>query len=72
MGGERFGHSNGDSGWRWDKGGMGGKEACPATEIKEGLGKGKEYEVNTEEHLSKLTSKYKYSASHRKTRSFMD
>lgn len=47
MSGERFGHSNGDSGWRWDKGGvgMGGKEACPATEIKEGLGKGKEYEV---------------------------
>ena len=50
MSGERFGHSNGDSGWRWDKGGvgMGGKEACPATEIKEGLGKGKEYEVRIE------------------------
>ena len=46
MSGERFGHSNGDSGWRWDKGGvgMGGKEAGPATEIKEGLGKGKDYE----------------------------
>ena len=47
---QRFGHSNGDSGWRWDKGGvgMGGKEACPATEIKEGLGKDKEYPVNIE------------------------
>merc|ERR1719373_73609 len=47
MSGERFGHSNGDSGWRWDKNGvgMGGKEAGPATEIKEGVGKGKEYEV---------------------------
>eukprot|EP00088_Acartia_fossae_P016855 TRINITY_DN19496_c0_g1_i1.p1 TRINITY_DN19496_c0_g1~~TRINITY_DN19496_c0_g1_i1.p1 ORF type:complete len:113 (-),score=39.82 TRINITY_DN19496_c0_g1_i1:351-689(-) len=43
---QRFGHSNGDSGWRWDKGGvgMGGKEKGPATEIKEGLGKGKDYE----------------------------
>ena len=53
MSGERFGHSNGDSGWRWDKGGvgMGGKEACPATEIKEGLGKGKEYEVRIEHRI---------------------
>jgi len=44
---QRFGHANGDSGWRWDKNGvgMGGKEAGPATEIKEGVGKGKEYEV---------------------------
>jgi len=43
---QRFGHSNGDSGWRWDNNGvgMGGKTAEPATEIKEGLGKGKEYE----------------------------
>eukprot|EP00088_Acartia_fossae_P071514 TRINITY_DN9828_c0_g1_i1.p1 TRINITY_DN9828_c0_g1~~TRINITY_DN9828_c0_g1_i1.p1 ORF type:complete len:106 (-),score=38.84 TRINITY_DN9828_c0_g1_i1:69-386(-) len=42
---QRFGHSGGDSGWRWDKGGvgMGGKEKGPATEIKEGLGKDKEY-----------------------------
>jgi len=47
MSGERFGHANGDSGWRWEKNGvgMGGKEAGPGTEIKEGLGKGKEYEV---------------------------
>jgi len=46
MSGERFGHSNGDSGWRWEKNGvgMGGKEAGPATQIKEGLGKGKDYE----------------------------
>jgi hypothetical protein len=38
---QRFGHSGGDSGWRWEKNGvgMGGKEAGPATEIKEGLGK---------------------------------
>jgi len=47
MSGERFGHANGDSGWRWEKNGvgMGGKEAGPGTEAKEGLGKGKEYEV---------------------------
>jgi len=47
MSGERFGHSNGDSGWRWDNNGvgMGGKDAGPATEIKEGMGKGKDYEV---------------------------
>eukprot|EP00092_Neocalanus_flemingeri_P041534 GFUD01045233.1.p1 GENE.GFUD01045233.1~~GFUD01045233.1.p1 ORF type:complete len:109 (-),score=42.57 GFUD01045233.1:44-370(-) len=44
---QRFGHSNGDSGWRWDNNGvgMGGKDAGPGTEAKEGLGKGNEYEV---------------------------
>jgi len=47
MSGERFGHANGDSGWRWERNGigMGGKDAGPGTEVKEGLGKGKEYEV---------------------------
>jgi len=42
---ERFGTASGHSGWFWEKNGvgMGGKEAGPATEIKEGLGKGKEY-----------------------------
>ena len=45
---QRFGHSGGDSGWRWEKNGvgMGGKEAGPATEIKDGLGKDKEYPVS--------------------------
>jgi len=45
--GQRFGHSDGDSGWRWERNGvgMGGKDAGPGTEAKEGLGKGKEYEV---------------------------
>merc|ERR1712106_1207368 len=44
---QRFGHSGGDSGWRWEKDGvgMGGKDAGPATEVKPGLGKGKDYEV---------------------------
>jgi len=50
MSGERFGlvaaqTSNGGSGWTWaaDGRGMGGMEPGPATEIKEGLGKGKDY-----------------------------
>jgi len=44
---ERFGTSKGESGWKWDKGGvgMGGKETGPATQIKPGLGKGKAYQV---------------------------
>ena len=39
--GQRFGHSGGDSGWRWERNGvgMGGKDAGPGTEAKEGLGK---------------------------------
>jgi len=39
---QRFGHANGDSGWRWDNNGvgMGGKDAGPGTEAK-----GKDYEV---------------------------
>jgi len=44
---ERFGTSKGESGWTWDKGGigMGGKDKGPATQIKPGLGKGKAYQV---------------------------
>merc|ERR1711936_1318066 len=46
---ERFGTSEGGSGWTWDKGGigMGGKEAGLATQIKPGVGKekGKAYQV---------------------------
>ena len=44
---QRFGTAKGLSGWTWDNNGvgMGGKDAGPGTEIKEGLGKGKEYEL---------------------------
>ena len=44
---QRFGTAKGHSGWTWDNNGvgMGGKDAGPGTEIKEGLGKGKEYEL---------------------------
>merc|ERR1711872_1015993 len=44
---ERFGSGDGSSGWKWDKGGvgMGGKDAGKATEIKESVGKGKDYQV---------------------------
>merc|ERR1719189_2088692 len=37
---------DGESGWKWEKGGvgMGGKEAGPATQIKEGVGKDKTYQ----------------------------
>lgn len=44
---ERFGAANGESGWKWEKNGvgMGGKDHGPATEIKEGLGKDKEYPI---------------------------
>lgn len=46
---ERFGTSEGGSGWSWDKGGigMGGKDAGPGTQIKPGTGKekGKAYQV---------------------------
>jgi len=43
---ERFGNPDGESGWKWEKGGvgMGGKEAGPATQIKEGVGKDKVYQ----------------------------
>ena len=39
--GQRIGHSGGDSGWRWQRAGlgMGGKDSGPGTEAKEGLGK---------------------------------
>ena len=49
---ERFGHSDGDSGWRWSNGGagMGGKQFGPATGVKEGVGKDKVYKV--EEYFS--------------------
>lgn len=42
---QRFGTAKGHSGWTWDNNGigMGGKDAGPGTEIKEGLGKGKDY-----------------------------
>ena len=45
--GQRFGHSGGDSGWRWENNGvgMGGKDSGPGTEAKPGLGKDKEYPV---------------------------
>merc|ERR1711974_252684 len=44
---ERIGSGDGSSGWKWDKGGvgMGGKDAGKATEIKEAVGKGKDYQV---------------------------
>merc|ERR1712001_508373 len=46
---ERFGTSEGGSGWTWDKGGigMGGKDKGLATQIKPGVGKGqgKAYQV---------------------------
>ena len=44
---QRFGTAKGHSGWTWDNNGvgMGGKDAGPGTAIKEGLGKGKEYEL---------------------------
>ena len=44
---ERFGSADGSSGWKWDKGGvgMGGKDAGKATEIKDNMGHGKDYEV---------------------------
>merc|ERR1712098_793820 len=42
---ERFGTASGHSGWFWENNGvgMGGKDGGPGTEIKEGLGKGKDY-----------------------------
>lgn len=44
---ERFGTSEGGSGWTWDKGGvgMGGKEAGLATQAKPDMGHGKTYQV---------------------------
>ena len=42
-----FGHSGGDSGWRWGNGGagMGGKQFGHAIEVKEGLDKDSTYKV---------------------------
>merc|ERR1719189_3560584 len=42
---ERFGNDSGESGWVWEKDGvgMGGKTADIATEIKPSVGKDKEY-----------------------------
>merc|ERR1711893_163696 len=43
----RFGTDKGESGWKWEKGGigMGGKDAGKATEIKDTVGKDKEYKA---------------------------
>ena len=44
---ERFGSDGGQSGWKWDKGGigMGGKDKGVATEVKPDLGKDKTYKA---------------------------
>merc|ERR1711872_381780 len=44
---ERFGSGDGSSGWKWEKGGvgMGGKDVGKATEIKDTMGKDKDYKV---------------------------
>merc|ERR1711862_1073084 len=44
---QRFGSGDGSSGWKWEKGGvgMGGKDSAKATEVKETVGKTKDYKV---------------------------
>merc|ERR1712223_710785 len=44
---QRFGSGDGSSGWKWEKGGvgMGGKDSAKATEVKEQVGKTKDYKV---------------------------
>jgi len=60
MSGERFGHANGDSGWRWERNGigMGGKDAGPGTEVKPEVGKGEEFGYNSPEFFQ--YDKYSY------------
>jgi len=58
--GERFGHTGGDSGWRWENNGVGigGKDSGPGTEIKPGCGKGEEFAYNSPEFFT--YNKYSY------------
>merc|ERR1719509_286730 len=60
MSGERFGHANGDSGWRWERNGigMGGKDAGPGTEAKPETGKGENFAYNVPEFFK--YDKYSY------------